>query len=171
MPRVPGKGHEALRRGRWSESGAEYFLTICTSQHLGGLTTPNLFTTVLEQLETLGTEQIWQVRTATVMPDHVHLLVELGRSAELPSSIRLFKGRLAPALRSAGLRWERGYYDHCMRADEDRLPVFLYIFLNPNRENLAAIGQPWPGYICSDSDWTWFGTLTDNACPFPEWLH
>ena len=171
MPRVPGKGHEALRRGRWSESDAEYFLTICTSQHLGGLTAPNLLAAVLGQLETLEAEQIWQVRTATVMPDHVHLLIALGKSAELSGSIRLFKGRLAPALRSDGLRWERGYYDHRMRSDGDRLPFFLYIFLNPYRENLTTIGQPWPGYVCADRDWSWFGTLTDKACPFPEWLH
>lgn len=42
-----------------------------------------------------------------VMPDHTHLLVTLGDRTELSAAIRLFKGRLAPVLRNAGLCWQR----------------------------------------------------------------
>ena len=147
-----------------------YFLTICTSQHSGGLTAPNLLATIPGLLTTMEAEKIWHVRTATIMPDHLHLLVALGESSELSSSIRFFKGRLAPALRLAGIRWERGYFDHRVRSEEDRLPIFLYIFLNPYKKNLQAIGESWRGYFCAKNDWAWFGPLTDIACPFPEWL-
>lgn len=104
------------------------------------------------------------------MPDHIHLLVGLGENTELSGAIRLFKGRLSPTLRAAGLKWERGYYDHRIRADEDRLPIFLYIFLNPYRRNYLAAAQTWHGYTCAKEDWAWFGELTSSDCPYPEWL-
>ncbi|MFT3869525.1 MAG: hypothetical protein QM715_13810 [Nibricoccus sp.] len=58
MPRTPGKGHEALRRGRWSNSDSEYFLTLCTNQRQAGLTAPSLLAVVLGQLYKLEAEQI-----------------------------------------------------------------------------------------------------------------
>ena len=116
-------------------------------------------------------EEIWIVRSAVVMPDHLHMLAMLRRGAELSDAVRLFKGRLSPALRKQGVRWQPNFYDHRMRADEDRLPVFLYIYLNPYRAGLVAGDQPWAGYICFEHDWQWFGKLTNEPCPQPEWLH
>jgi REP element-mobilizing transposase RayT len=125
---------------------------------------------LLSYAESLGHEGIWQVRTAVVMPDHLHLLVVLQTSDGLAAAMRLFKGRLAAELRSVGLRWEKGYFDHRLRPQEDCLPVFLYLFLNPYRAGLVAPGQKWPGYYCAAEDWDWFQSLTDSGTPFPEWL-
>ena len=104
------------------------------------------------------------------MPDHMHLFVTLGADAGLEMVIRLFKGRLVPALRSAELRWQRGCFDHQMRTNEDRLPVFSYIFLNPYRAGLIAPPEKWPSYYCSTDDWKRFEPLTNAECPFPDWL-
>jgi REP element-mobilizing transposase RayT len=104
------------------------------------------------------------------MPDHLHLLVTLGGGAELSAAVRLFKGRLAPLLRDHTTRWQPSFYDHRLRADDDRLPVFLYIFLNPYRAELLPADKIWPGYFCADSDWEWFGPLTQESCPEPPWL-
>jgi REP element-mobilizing transposase RayT len=125
---------------------------------------------IFSAMHLLG-EQRWSIiRTATVMPDHIHLLITLGDSAGLSEVVRLFKGRLSPALRASGLHWERGYFDHRLRQDEDRLPVFVYIFLNPYRAGLRNPGQTWPAYYCCEEDWVWFKPLTNEGCPFPEWL-
>jgi putative transposase len=166
----PGSGHEALRRGRWSAPDAEYFLTICTAERGQGLATPRLSESILEVGHRLTAEGHWNLRTGVVMPDHVHLLISLGNNTALSAAIRLFKGRLTPALRSTDLRWERGCFDHRMRTAEDRLPVFRYIFLNPYRANLLSASETWCGYFCATEDWSWFEPLTDAACPFPEWL-
>lgn len=104
------------------------------------------------------------------MPDHLHLLVVLGENHALSEVIRLFKGRLSPPLRRAGLHWQEGYYDHRMRDNDDRLPVFLYIFLNPYRANLISADAVWPGYYCDSLDWEWFDAMTDSDLPSPEWL-
>lgn len=104
------------------------------------------------------------------MPDHIHLLIRLAGSGSLAESMRLFKGRLAPVLRPHGLKWQVGFYEHRIRASDDLLPVFLYIYLNPYRAKLISNGQKWPGYYCCEMDSAWFGAMTDRELPQPEWL-
>ncbi len=104
------------------------------------------------------------------MPDHLHLLAVIGGATHLSDAVRLFKGRLAPVLRKRNLRWQQAYFDHRMRAEEDRLPVFLYLLLNPYRAGLLPSVERWAGYYCCEADWAWFGTLTNEALPVPQWL-
>ena len=112
----------------------------------------------------------WRLCPAVVMPDHIHLLVELCVPSELSETVRLFKGRSAGVLRQQGIKWQRGYFDHRLRTSEDILPVFPYIFLNTYRAGLVPAGKQWSGYYCSPDDWLWFEPLTDSSLPFPEWL-
>lgn len=118
----------------------------------------------------LEDELAWKLHCAVVMPDHLHLLVTLGDNTALSSAMRLFKGRLTPLLRKQAASWQQSFYDHCLRSEEDLLPVFLYIFLNPYRKKLIPINQPWAGYFCAKNDWAWFGPLTNESCPEPAWL-
>jgi len=163
-------GHEALRRGRWSDSGAEYFLTCVTAQRGTGLHAPQPTAEILEVATEMEAESLWVLRTAVIMPDHAHLLIELGSCGNLAAVARVFKGRGSAAIRRHGLQWQRGYYDHRMRPHEDRRPVFHYIFMNPYRADLLPAHETWPGYYCRPEDWRWFEPLTNQCCPFPEWL-
>ncbi len=104
------------------------------------------------------------------MPDHVHLLVRLGQNSNLSSVVRLFKGRLTPLLRRHKAAWQQSFYDHCLHPNEELLPVFLYIYLNPYRKELFSLDQVWPGYFCSSEDWGWVGPLTNECHPEPAWL-
>jgi REP element-mobilizing transposase RayT len=152
-------------------SGAEYFITLCTHDRKSGLTELAMRPDVLAAMQRLEDEEAWYLHAAVVMPDHVHLLVAIGESVDLAGAVRLFKGRLSPLLRKSGLRWQQAYFDHRMRSEEDRLPVFLYIFLNPYRDGLLPQIERWPGYYCCAEDWAWFGALTsDGSVPVPEWL-
>jgi hypothetical protein len=72
--------------------------------------------------------------------------------------------------RTHRLKWQENYYDHHLRPREKLLPIFLYVFLNPYRAGLLRSNEKWPWYECSEDDWAWFGSLTNEACPFPEWL-
>ncbi|MBI4624983.1 MAG: transposase [Verrucomicrobia bacterium] len=135
-----------------------------------GLHEPPVLAALQHQRLVLETEGYWNVHTWDVMPNHLHALFTLGAKASLSECLRLFKGRLSPALRKHQLSWQDGYHDHRMRPDEDRLPVFMYIFLNPYRGGLIAAAEKWPGYFCAVEDWDWFGPLTNSDVPFPEWL-
>lgn len=167
---IPKAGYFALREYRHSEVETEYFLTTNLATRGRGLEQRELTAQIMARWAELEARQVWLVRTAVVMPDHVHLLVVLGRTLNLAEVLRIFKGPLTPALRSAGLAWQVGYYDRKLRANEDRMPVFHYIYLNPYRERLIERHQKWPGYYCRPEDWRWYGNLTDSGCPMPEWL-
>ncbi len=166
----PAKGHAALRRGRYSSPNAEYFLTLCIEKKFPGLTNPSLAQTIRAQWQKLEASGLWLVRSAVIMPDHLHLFVTLGSDAELSPGIRNFKGPLTPVLRTCQLKWQDSYYDHRLRPNEDLLPLFLYIYLNPYRANLLPATQPYPHYYCHPRDWAWLQSLTHENLPYPEWL-
>jgi putative transposase len=170
MPITSGRGHSALRLGRHSVSGGEYFLTCCTAARQSGLESLIITARLLEIARGLSDDGTWLLRSAVIMHDHVHLLVVLGEHTVLSGALRLFKGRASPCLRGANLGWERGYFDHRIRQKEDLLPVFLYIFLNPYRAELLKSDARWPGYYCGKEDWAWFSPLTNQECPVPEWI-
>ncbi|MBA4136626.1 MAG: transposase [Opitutus sp.] len=168
--RLPGDGYAALRRFRWSAEGSNYFLTFNATRPTDKLAGSELLAPITAEREKLEHEGDWMVRTWVTMPDHIHALVRLGVRASLAENVRRFKGRLAPTLRRNGLTWQDGYYDHQMRADEDALPVFLYIFLNPYRAGLVRSDEKWSGFYWAPEDWKWFAPFTNSETPFPEWL-
>ena len=168
--RAKKPGYAALRRFRESRSGALYFITTNLTERGPGLEATGLTGRVVQEWQRLEIDGLWQVRSAVVMPDHIHLLVCLSGAACVVECLRLLKGRLACDLRDHGLRWQEGYYEHQRRESEDLLPVFLYILLNPYRAGLLPADQSWPGYRCHPEDWKWFGELTREAVPQPEWL-
>ena len=160
-------GQRSLRRGRQSLSGATYFLTACTARRSRSFENGSVTADLLDHAQHIDG---WKLRAAVVMPDHVHLLVDFTASRELSEVVREFKGRTSVMLRRHAMKWQSGYFDHRLRTNEDVLPIFLYIFLNPYRAGLIPYDQRWPGYFCSPDDWVWFEPLTSNSLPFPEWL-
>jgi putative transposase len=168
LPRKPG--YAALRRYRWSASGAEYFVTIKAQRPAIQLSSPGVLAALSLECSRLETQSIWSLRCWVVMPDHMHFVFSLGENITLADCLRRFKGRTAPMLNRANMKWQPGYYDHRLREDDDRLPIFLYIFLNPYRANLLHAAEKWCGYWCATDDWQWFGAMTNEAAPFPEWL-
>ncbi len=164
------RGYGALRVGRFSQSGSDYFLTGCLQRPMSGLTTEPLAGSVRRRLNELDAMGCWTMRSHVLMPDHFHLLATLGGAQDISAVVRLLKGPLTPALRQHGLRWQPSFYDHRLRSPEELLPTFRYIYLNPYRAGLVATGEQWPWYFCAPEDWAWFGTMTDDGQPFPEWL-
>ncbi len=168
MPQSPG--YAALRRFRDSKPNADYFLTMNLVKRGRGLDQPALTMRTIKQWHRLEADKLWLVRTAVVMPDHLHLLVRLGETNSLEECVRLFKGRLSPDLHANGFRWQQGFYEHRLRRAESVAPVFIYVYLNPYRAGLLAQAETWPGYRCCAEDWAWFGPMTKESAPQPEWL-
>jgi REP element-mobilizing transposase RayT len=164
-------GYAALRRNRCSAPQAGYFLTFNLSERGTNRRLHEHYDSIRGEWLRLESDRLWTVRTMVVMPDHLHLLLVLGEAANLSATIRLFKGRLAPVLRERGMHWQDGYHDRKLRQSDDRLPVFLYIFLNPHRAGLVEAGGSWPAYYCCEEDWAWVGAMTNADLPMPGWLH
>jgi len=170
MPRDLHKGHAALRRGRVSIPGAEYFLTLCTDERGVGLTAPATAKSILAEADAMAADGTWELRCAVVMPDHLHLLIVLGGRLTLGKAVARLKSKTAGPFGSSGLKWERDFFDRHIRLDDERLTLFLDVFLNPYRAALCARGDSWPWYHCGATDWRWFKDCLLEERPAPEWL-
>lgn len=104
------------------------------------------------------------------MPDHVHVLLLLGARLSLSKAVQRLKAKTSARLRLASIGWERGFYDRQLRPDDDRLAIFLYIYLNPYRAGLLPDAAQWPHYYCRAEEWKWFRDMLDSGRPYPEWL-
>jgi putative transposase len=170
MPYNPDKGYEALRRGRVSGAGFTYFITFCTAGRLPGLNSERISQHLVKETRSMQAESIWTIRCATLMPDHVHLLIDLGDKLSLGKAVARLKARTASTLRESRLAWQAGYYDHRLRQNENILPYFLYVYLNPHRAGLIPADAEWPWFICETSDRIWFMPMINQGLPEPEWL-
>ena len=168
MPSPP-RGHQSLRRGRLSAPGCHYFVTVCLERGSTGLNSSVVFDRAVEIFAEMKAEGLAELHGLVIMPDHLHTVIELQRSATLPLVIRLIKGRLSPLIRSLGLRWQKGsYFDHRLRPSDSMAAVLRYMQMNPYRKELAALTEVWPCWYCSPQARFWMNDTTD--LPAPEWL-
>ena len=85
------------------------------------------------------------------MPDHVHLLISASDKKgiiELIKEIKSLSAKLAWQLGYNGIIWQRSFYDHFLRKDEDCRIAANYIIHNPVR---AGIVEHWKDYQFSGS--------------------
>ena len=81
------------------------------------------------------------------MPDHLHALLEgLDDSSDFRRCAKMAKQRsgAAYALRSEQPLWQKGYYEHVLRDDEDSKEVAFYIVANPVRAGLIQSPDEYP---------------------------
>jgi REP-associated tyrosine transposase len=73
-----------------------------------------------------------------VMPDHVHAILFLGLGSSRPALATVVGTFKAAVSRTSARRqiWQRGYYDHVVRDDDDLDRVREYIVTNPTRWTL-----------------------------------
>jgi REP element-mobilizing transposase RayT len=126
-------------------SGGAYFITICTQKRQRVLDIPIMHTAVLENWQQLP-HRFPTVRldVFVVMPDHVHGILWLdGTLRDAPTLgkvVGAFKAWATIQWRNyhqqANLPclnhlWQRDYYEHVIRNDEDLLLTREYILNNP----------------------------------------
>jgi len=162
-------GHGALRKGRVSQGGLTYFITISSSTTLELPFQEKILKAWQRELQCLGEDKTAEVRCACLMPDHAHILLVLGDKLSLGRVVARLKTKLS-LQSNYRLKWQRAYYDHALRKEEALTPVMLYIFLNPYRACLTGRGQVWSGFYCGEKDWKWFQACLDQDLPKPEWM-
>lgn len=81
------------------------------------------------------------------MPDHLHMLLEgKDQSADIRKCVVDFKQRSGYWFlkQGAGIRWQKDFYDHILRKDEDILRHVRYILENPLRKGLVEYWKDYP---------------------------
>jgi REP element-mobilizing transposase RayT len=141
MAKPVGPGRKALRKGRFSQPNGIYLVTTITEQRIPWF---QVFDFARIACRCLQDETCLLDATSlcwVVMPDHVHLLLQLGET-ELAAVVRRLKASSALKLNREigrkGRLWSPSFHDHALRREEDLRKVARYIVANPLRAGLVA---------------------------------
>jgi len=89
----------------------------------------------------------YQLSAWCLMPNHVHVVFRPLQGYALASIVHTWKSYSAHEanriLKRSGSFWQREYYDHLVRNEEDFLRIVRYVIENPKKANLAS--WPWVG--------------------------
>ncbi|MDV2502892.1 MAG: transposase [bacterium] len=128
-----------------------YFVTICTFRRRPAFAESRMNRAVLSQLREDSDGHDIALHAWCLMPDHLHLLVELpGEGLSLPAWVGPFKSRttlLAWAIGFQGRLWQRWFFDRILRREESIERVAEYIIHNPVRKGFVEtwVEYPWSG--------------------------
>ncbi len=128
-----------------------YFVTTCTVRRRAVFAEARMNRAVLSQLRADTDDHEIALHAWCLMPDHLHLLVELpGGGFSLPAWVGGFKSRstlLAWAIGFQGQLWQRRFFDRILRREESIERVAEYIVHNPVRKGLVEtwVEYPWSG--------------------------
>jgi hypothetical protein len=106
------------------------------------------------------------------LPNHLHLeLVGLSATSDAIKLLHNFKGIATSRVRALGVRnlWEKGFYDHILRGDDDNNAVAWYIFNNPVRKGLVKDPRDWPYSGSWMFDWKKAVAPVDAYVPPWKW--
>lgn len=143
---------KSIRLRQHDYSGGEYFVTICTKykQHfLGSIREGQMYLSAIGKIADNAIKEVSHhcpyacITEYVVMPNHIHLIVEIQRGhASLPVSrpalavvVGMFKQHVVSMARLKGLEfgWQSRYHDHIIRNDMDSMTIRKYI-----RNNIAV---------------------------------
>ena len=155
MCRMPKRKQNRLQEYDYNSNGA-YFITICTKnkKHLFWKENTNVRANCVRpyeyQLSSVGiivNEEIKNINNVygdivridkyVVMPNHIHMIIVIddynsGRTQFAPTVSRIikqFKGSVTKKIGSS--IWQRSFYDHIIRDENDYLRIWDYIDTNP----------------------------------------
>jgi REP element-mobilizing transposase RayT len=140
MAPEPKRGYGALRKGRWSQTNGVYLLTTVTEQRIPWFQVFEFGRVVCRGLHNSPCLGDAEALCWVVMPDHVHLLLQL-REVPLHRVMNRFKSttaiRLNRTIGRAGRFWQPGYHDRALRREDDLRATARYVVANPLRAGLV----------------------------------
>jgi len=126
-------------------------INMCTRNKKPLINGREVMNTVKDRIIALLHSREGVVYAYVIMPNHIHLLIFLGQWGSPGEYVRALKGNISAVLRNErGIHnvWQKGYYDHVMRSEEDVKVVAEYIVNNPLRKEL----------VDDRRDYVWYGS-------------
>jgi len=103
---------------------------------------------LIEVLRSLVAEHHFKLLDFVIMPDHVHLLVEVGSEMTIEKAMQLVKGRfshrLGKELGYKGEVWQRGFTEEQVLNKQSFDAHREYIAENPVKAGLATFANEYP---------------------------
>jgi putative transposase len=128
----------------WVDSAKSlYFITICCNPpRKNQLATAHVARAVIESIAHRNDSQIWFVKVAMLMPDHIHMLVSFPQSdTRMKTVVSKWKEWNAKTCR---VKWQRDFFEHRLRNEENERQKANYILANPVRAGLVDHWENWP---------------------------
>lgn len=143
---------------RMRAPGARVFLTLVTHKRAPILTRYDHVRRLRETLAVVARTRPFRCWAAVILPDHLHLLIELPPGdAAFSTRVMLIKSRFQPDHRLALAHpsasrqrrrertiWQRRFWEHTIRDDRDFEAHMDYIHFNPVKHGLASCPHAWP---------------------------
>ena len=124
-----------------------YFVTIVVTERRRVFLDKRIAQAMIESLVQLRRQMAFILYCYCLMPDHIHLLIGLGESGRT-------LGEVCGAFKSLSTReywrwhqgklWQRQFFDHVIRDEEEFLETMQNIRLNPVRKELVERAEEWP---------------------------
>ncbi|MCA1594077.1 MAG: transposase [Acidobacteria bacterium] len=124
-----------------------YFVTIVAAGRQKIFLDGRVAQSTLDCLRVLRSKLNFYVYAYCLMPDHFHALLGVGVSGKSLSAIcGAFKSLSTRAYWQwyEGKLWQRQFFDHVVRNEEDFFETVEYIKLNPMRKGLVECWDEWP---------------------------
>jgi putative transposase len=126
----------------WVKDDAVFFITLCAlPRGVNQLCSPEVGRAVQESVAFREERNECWFHLLLLMPDHLHGFVSFPPSTVLQNFVKQWKRHLAKA---CGIRWQRGFFDHRLRNDENYEEKALYVRNNPVRAGLCLESRDWP---------------------------
>lgn len=165
--RFPARRNPRIKGYDYSQEGY-YFITICSKNRqeiFSKITDGKLELTEIGRVIEYEWQRSSEIRkeieldSFVIMPNHLHAIVRITKSSgrlharglekgSIPSLITGFKSSVTKSVRLRELGsespWQRGYYEHIIRDEQELMRIREYIALNPkkweyDRENFSRL--------------------------------
>ncbi|TKJ40894.1 transposase [candidate division TA06 bacterium B3_TA06] len=123
-----------------------YSITICIHNKSPIFKDEKVVNDILETLHSVCSQAKFSILAYCFMPDHLHLLLGGGEDTDFVKMMKSFKQITSYRFKNSygKLLWQRGYYDHILRKDEDIEVVARYIWGNSVRKGLVESIDDYP---------------------------
>ena len=125
-----------------------FFATTKTSMGMRVLQSERNANLLIDVLRSLVAEHRFTLHDFVIMPDHVHLLIEIANDMTIEKAMQLIKGRFSHRLSHEfgykGEVWQRGFTEVQVMNKENLRMHRTYIAENPVKAGLAASPDEYP---------------------------
>jgi putative transposase len=156
--------HKNIRLSRVNYVGRQlYFVTLCCFGRRPVFSSSTACRWLLQIIRSESVARGFAIHAYCVMPDHLHFLAEgLLPSSDLAKFVMTLKIKTSRAYSRKTSRplWQKKFFDHILRADEQVEPVAFYIWMNP----------VWKGLSRTIGEYPFAGSFTQMAARIPPSL-
>ena len=146
-------GDDAIRRKELLQQRIERYL----DQGVGSALLSDVRAATVVQENLLHFDgQRYRLLAWVIMPNHVHVVVEVPAGGKLGALVHSWKSYTATAINRvlgrSGAVWFRDYFDRFVRNEEHLAAVVEYVHQNPVKAKLVKGPEQWP-FSSAHGDW------------------